>query len=274
MGLIMNWDDYCKSNISKLKQQYRQIHSTELNLEHPVMFTEKLQWLKIFDSHMLKAVCADKIKVHQYYKSVLGTDIGIPIIKVYDGVNSITESDIRQSCVIKCNHGSGMNIVLKDSVISLDEVKNRLTKWLSTDHGKLFGEAYYSLIKPTIFAEQYLPDLRDVKVFCFNQKPLFYQIDQHLTEGRMNFYDLDWQPLTWLSNASYPADYTIIDEKPQIDVIYSYAEKLCKPFKFVRCDFVISNRRIYGGELTFIPGAGNQKYIGDGDRRLGDLLAL
>lgn len=271
----MNWNEYCAQHRNKIEHIYEQVHRRKLDLRHPSTFTEKLQWLKIYDSTTLKTMCADKIAVHTYFKKVLGNDIGVPITKVYTRVDDITDDDINHDTVLKCNHGSGMNIVIHaDNKPVLMTVKNTIRKWLREDHGKRFCEMYYSLIKPTVFSEQYLADLNDVKVFCFNGQPKFYQIDRHFAEHRMNFYDLDWKPLTWLSRKDYPANYDISDPKPPINIIYDYAAKLCKPFKFVRCDFIVSKGHVYGGELTFIPGAGNQSYLEDGDRRLGDMLDL
>lgn len=263
-----------KELIPAVAKQYNDIHHHPLNIETPVTFTEKIQWLKIYDSSLLKTLCADKIKVHTYFKKVLGDDIGIPIVKIFDSVNDINDTDINIPSVFKCNHGSGMNLIMTTGSYKLTAVKKQLSDWLRIDYGIPFYERHYSLIKPIVFKEQYISDMSDVKVFCFNGAPRFYQIDKHLTEHRMNFYDLNWNPLLWLSNNSCPANYTIIDDKPPIDTIYEYAFKLCKPFKFVRCDFIVSKGRVYGGELTFTPGAGNQSYSGDGDRRLGNMLDL
>ena len=271
----MEWNAYCKRQSYKVIRLYEQFHHCKLHLDNPVTFTEKLQWLKIHDSTPLKAMCADKINVHKYFNKVLGSDIGIPINKIYNSVDEINATDINHPTVIKCNHGSGMNIVVNaPSRLSLTDIKTTIRLWLQEDHGNHFGELYYTLIKPTAFSEQYLPDITDIKLFCFNGKPKFYQVDRRFVEHRMNFYDLKWKPLSWLSRKDYPANYSIIDPKPPVDIIYDYAVKLCKPFKFVRCDFIVSNGHVYGGELTFIPGAGNQSYLGDGDRRLGDMLDL
>lgn len=265
-----------ETSIPAIVTHYNKCHHNKIDIANPKTFTEKIQYLKVYDSSFLKSFCADKIRVHDYYKKVLGHDIGVPITKVFKSIDYITNADLIQPCAIKCNHGSGMNIIIKPDTnsYSLDNIKTTLNKWIKLDYGKRFHEFHYSLIKPTVFREQYISDMHDIKVFCFNGQPKFYQFDCHLTEGRQNFYDLDWKPITWISRNDYPADYTKIDDRPPLDQLYEYAIKLCKPFKFVRCDFIISNNHIYGGELTFTPGAGNQSYPGDCDYRLGELLKL
>lgn len=261
--------------IPLVKAQYFRAHGREPDLDKPLLFTEKIQWLKIHDSSFLKTLCADKIAAHEYVKKVFGEDKCVPILHQYDSPNDLSEHTIDKPSVLKCNHGSGMNIIIKkDATINVPEIREKFTKWLSIDHGSYFNEFHYSVIPHKIYAEKFLNNIRDVKLFCFNGTPRFFQIDRHFAEHRMNFYDLKWNPLSWLSRKDYPANYKIIDSKPPIDLLIEYASVLCKPFKFVRCDFVISDKKVYVGELTFTPGAGNQSYLGDGDKRLGDMLDL
>ena len=45
--------------------------------------------------------------------------------------------------------------------------------------------------------------------------------------------------------------------KPEgMDRLFEYAEKLSKPFPFVRADFYLERGQAYFGELTFTPGGG------------------
>lgn len=272
----MEWIDYCKSYIPKIAERYHKHIGISLNLDTPTRFTEKIQWLKIYDSSKLKADCADKIKIHDYYKSVLGNDIAIPIIGVYDSPNQIDFKVLPSKFVLKCNHGSSFNIVIEDRrAINTNYINKRLSNWLKYDYAMTAYEFHYSLIARKILIEEYVPDLTDIKIFCFNGIPKIIQVDKHLTERRQNFYDLEWKPLTWLSRSEYPANYKIIDEKPDsIDTLLEYAKYLSSPFKLVRVDFCLSGNKIYGGELTFTPAAGFQTYIGDADIRLGNMLSL
>ena len=62
----MEWLEFCKSFIPKIKAQYKSRVGKELNLENPQTLTEKIQWLKVYDSSFLKTYCADKILLHDY----------------------------------------------------------------------------------------------------------------------------------------------------------------------------------------------------------------
>ena len=252
------------------------MHGRELNLSNPRTFTEKLAWMKVYDSTFLKTFAADKFTVHEYYALKLGKDIGIKPIGIYNNVDEINWDKLPNDIVIKCNHGSGYNKILHGKrKIDLDTVVSSCKEWLSTDYSSLWGELHYKPIPRKIIIEPYIGELTDTKLFCFNGIPRFYQIDRHFSEHRMNFYDMSGNPLTWLSRASYPADYTISDPVPHnLNIMAAMAVKLAKPFKFVRVDFYNCGTDIYGGELTFIPGGANQSYIGDGDERLGAFLKL
>ena len=62
----MEWIKFCEKYIPKLEATYLRNCGSKLNLKHPTKFTEKVQWLKIYDSTFLKTYCADKINIHDY----------------------------------------------------------------------------------------------------------------------------------------------------------------------------------------------------------------
>lgn len=103
---------------------YNKLPTNKLDIQHPRTFTEKIQWLKIYDSTLLKTFCADKINVHKYFIKALGKDIGVPILKIFKDANDITKADSSKPCAIKCNHGSGMNIVINDQHLWFNRYKH------------------------------------------------------------------------------------------------------------------------------------------------------
>ena len=152
----MEWLNYCKSFIPKLKAYYKQMMHMDLNLENPVLFTEKQQWLKIYDSSFLKTYCTDKITVHDYVISKLGKDICIPIFKTYNSPEEIKLEELPNQFVIKCNHGCKMNIVVKDKTkFNFNAAKQTLNKWLKEDFSQHNGcELHYKNIPHKILIEE------------------------------------------------------------------------------------------------------------------------
>ena len=67
---------------------------------------------------------------------MLGKDICVPIIKVYNNVNEININELPDKFVLKCNHGSQMNIICSDkSKFNLIEARNKLEHWKNTNFG-------------------------------------------------------------------------------------------------------------------------------------------
>ncbi len=270
-----SWEEYCLSQESNIQKMF-----PNKNIKHPSTFTEKIQWLKIHDSSFLKTYCTDKITVHEYCKKKLGKDICIPILKVYNNVDEIDLSELPKSFVIKCNHGSAMNIIVEDkSKLNLSEAKMKLKKWLNTDFSK-FSELHYKLIPRKIYIEEFKSnigksDLTDYKLFCFNGVPRFWQvITDRRTSEKISHYDMDWKyaPIyDWrdygsISNIPRPENYELMVE---------YAKKLSADFKMVRVDFYEIDGMVYLGELTFTPANGKQIFKNsNADKLIGDMLQL
>lgn len=267
-------------NIDKLKQQIYGIAKSRdisLDIDNPKTIQDKINFLKIYDLNKLKTKCADKIEVHGYVTKKLGTDICVPILKIYEFPNKMKFNELPDRFVLKCNHGWNMNIVCKDkSALNETDCRNKLEKWLSIDFGKQSSELHYSDIVPRCFAELFLSDngncLTDYKFWCFNGVPKFFNI---FCEHGNNYYDFDFNLLK-INNIYAPADYNKKYKKPScFDKMLKYARLLCKDFKFVRIDFYEVNNVVYLGEMTFTPGNGFMKYTDENvSLMLGNMLEL
>lgn len=65
-------------------KNYLKAHGLSNNIENPQTIQEKLMWLNIYEPDIMKTKCADKLLLHEYSKDILGKDICIPVIKVYN----------------------------------------------------------------------------------------------------------------------------------------------------------------------------------------------
>ena len=57
---------------------------TRLNLNNPIGFNEKLQWLKVYDHRPEYTKYVDKVLVRDYVKKTIGEKYLVPIIGVFD----------------------------------------------------------------------------------------------------------------------------------------------------------------------------------------------
>ena len=278
-----NWKDFCISQIPKMKARFKQMTGREPDLINPKRFTDKLEWLKAYDSIFLKTMCADKILVRDYVKEKLGKDISIPLLGVYDKFDDIDFSKLPKDYIMKTNHGSQTNIIVRNGQIDKKLAKRKFAEWLSKDWTWWGYEMFYMPIHKKILIEEYMKNegksaLTDYKFSCFNSEPKFCQIinDRFTNKLHINYYNMNFKPMLDVSRNDHPANYSLKDEKPETwDLMIEYAKKLSEDFKYVRVDFYQINGKIYFGELTFIPAAAYIKYKNDKtDFEFGEMLKL
>lgn len=276
------WLDYCKSFIPQIKSRHKEMLGRDCNLDHPERLMDKLEWLKIYDSTFLKTYCSDKITVRKYVEKKLGVDISIPMLGVYNNFDEIDFSKLPQNYVIKTNHGSHANIIVKNGKIDKLNAKKKFDEWLSKDWCWWGYELNYKLIPRKILVEKYMENgpagLTDYKFVCFNGVPSFCQViaDRNCQSKHLNWYDMTWSECPWISRKDFPANYQIKHVKPKtFDLMKRYATILSSDFKFVRVDFYEIDGTPYFGELTFYPGAAYIQYTDDSvDFKLGKMLRL
>ena len=256
-----------------------------LNLKNPRTFNEKLMYLKIneYQDNELITKCADKYKVREYVNEAGCPELLNELIDVYDNVDEIDFSKLPNQFVLKCNHASGYNIICRNKkAINEKKIKKQLKKWMKTDYWKFVDEVQYKNIEKKIVCEKFLDSgngraIEDYKIYCFNGKPEFCMvcIGRELGKPKYYFVDKDWKIMKINDlGIKIPDNYYI--EKPKcIDEMYMYAEKLSKPFKFVRVDFYNYKGKPIFGELTFTPAACvDNTYTKEGQILLGNMLNL
>jgi len=272
--------EFNKKHIDMMLQRNKRC-GIPCNLDNPQTIQEKLMWLNIYDADPLKTECADKLLVKKYAERVIGKDISVKNLIVWNSVDEIDFDKLPDKFVLKCNHGSGMNIIVKDkSKMNIPDVNKKLDWWMHDDFSMRNGfESHYHWIERKIFAEELIGfNVTDYKFLCFNGEPKYLQIisDRNNTNRRLNYYDMDLNKCVGLSRTDFPANYNIDDATPKFfDVMVEYAKKLSEPFKFVRVDFYETYESVLLGELTFTPGAFSFRYTNAEDNyKMGDLLKI
>ena len=245
---------YVKSRINAMKKKYMYYNDSNLTT-----IQDKINYLTIHESPDYKSKIVDKIKLHEYSKRILGKDICVPILNIYKDANDINLNELPDKFVLKCNHGSEMNIICKDkSRFNLNNAKYSLNKWKKRDYGFETGEFQYINVERKIFAEQFLKDnIEDYKIYCFHGEPKYIRVQKKINsyEKVNNYYNLDWK-LTDIETGlpHFYRNPKIKFEKPKnFELMLDYSRKLSAEFAFVRVDFYDLDGKIYLGELTFTP---------------------
>lgn len=257
----------------------------KLNLKNPETFNEKIMWLKLnkYTDNELITSCVDKYEVRKYIKESESEEILNDLISVYNTPEEIDFDKLPNQFVLKCNHGAGYNIICKDkSKIDFEKIKSILNKWLKEDYWALYSEMQYKNVKRKIICEKYLESnryqsLEDYKVYCFNGKPKFIMVCIGRNTGKTKYYFLDknWKIMKINKLGLETPENFKINKPKCIDEMFSYAEKLSKPFKFVRVDFYDCNDKVIFGELTFTPSACvDTNYTEEAQKELGNMIKI
>ena len=272
----MREDQYQKA----MKQWYFRATGETLDLETPKTFGEKIQWLKLYDSTPAKTELADKYKVRKWVAEKIGDEYLIPLLGKWDNADDIDFDALPEQFVLKANHGSGWNIIVKDkSTLDIKKTRKTLRGWLGATIAFLAFEMHYRDIPPLILAETYIAsmdgDICDYKFYCFHGEPKYCLVvtgrnaDQRQTVVDMNF---DVAPFTI---GMYPG-VDIASVKPDnYNQMVAIAKTLCEGFRYVRVDLYNIDGKIYFGEMTFTPAGGVGKILPKEYRKiLGDLITL
>ncbi len=264
-GFFHNMDDG-----KYLKLIYPYFIGTELNLNNPITFNEKLQWLKIHNRKEEFTKMADKYAVREYIAEKIGEEYLIPLVAgPFENADQIDFDSLPNQFVLKCNHDSGSVIVCKDkNSLDINSTCKSLNRHLKNNLYYGGREWPYKNIKPLIIAEKYMVDensdpsfigLTDYKFYCFNGEPKFVYVSKGLGGdhrfAEISFYDLNWKPTGFIRN-----DFKPISTQPpkpeNFDKMIELASILSKDIPFLRVDLYEINKKIYFSELTFYPSDG------------------
>ena len=241
-----------------IKLIYRLRMGKKLNLENPQTFTEKLQWLKLYDHNPQYCQMANKLQMRDFVKSKIGEGHTVKVLGIYDSWAQIDFAKLPKAFVLKTTHDSGSYVICKDkdslSVKQIKEAKKKITRSLRRNYYKTTREWQYKNIKPQIIVEEFLDDgsnnLTDYKFFCFNGKCEFlYIMEEASSAPTQVILDANFNRLPFRMDDE-PSE--TMPQKPAcLEEMLSYAQKLSQGIPFLRVDMYLVNDKIYIGELTF-----------------------
>ena len=253
----------------------------ELDWNNLQTYTEKMQWEKLYGKNPMKEILSDKYRVRAWIESKIGSEYLIPLLGAWDSFDEIDFSLLPEKFVIKTNHGSGTNVIVKDkSKFNIKRAKRCFDDWMRMDYAYVtWFEMHYSDIPRKIIAEQYLEsdmgELQDYKFLCFNGKPEFCWVDLgRYSKHTRTVFDMEWNLQPWTQN-EYGISPNPIPCPKNFDKMIEIATVLSAGFEHVRVDLYNINGKIYFGEMTFTNGSGLDKIIPEKyDKILGDFWTI
>ena len=216
----------------------------------------------------LKTRWSDKVGVYDELKKMGLQEICLPYeVKTYGEAfdeSYLFELDTRPkewTYIIKCNHGSGWNLLYHPDQTSHKMVLDNMNNWLQTNYAYISGlEMQYKWIKPGYIIQPvmvYKP--LDWSFWCENGEiegvGLTRKCGKNFEEY-IAFVDKEGNQNDWFIGGD--CDLTNLNSKQKeiLKQMIPYVEKIAKQFKFVRCDMYYMNGKVYFGEATFTPCSG------------------
>ncbi|HMS82496.1 MAG TPA: ATP-grasp fold amidoligase family protein [Nitrospira sp.] len=246
-----------------LLERYHRVHGKPLNVIAPKTFTEKLFWRMISWNRGVNPLftqLSDKYAARTHVAGTIGDEYLITLLWHGEHPQTIPFNRLPARYVMKPSHTSQQVIVVRGHATRADLI-SRASDWLDSNYYWNAREYQYYRIKPRVMIEECLenPDGSlplDYKLWCFNGVPELIQVITH-TRDMSSFFDRTWTLLD-LSNKEGRSQRPMT--KPEnLEEMIAIASKLSVGFGFVRVDLYNVNGRIYFGELTFTPTAGNMK---------------
>ena len=271
-----------------LKLLYRFKMGHRLDLKNPQTFTEKLQWLKLYNRKPEYTKMVDKYAVKEYVANIIGDEYIIPTLGVWDKPEDIDWDSLPNQFVLKTTHGGGGGgvVICKDKT-TFDKTTaiSKLKESMASDIYSGLREWPYKNVPKRIIAEKFMApekspapkDLPDYKFFCFNGEPKYCQVirDRH-TKETIDFYDMDWNHMPFVGlNPVARNGLTPVARPGNLDEMKEICRKLADSKSFVRVDLYVIDDKSYFGELTLYPASGMGAFTpSEWNGKLGDLLAL
>ena len=248
----------------------------KMDFKHPTDLNQKINWLKLYGDTSRWPMLADKWAVRHFVEEQGLADILVKNYGHWNDATLINFNELKYPCVIKTNHGSGMNMFLqnKPAEKEVPAITEQLNNWLHTPFADSFVEPHYSKIKPCLLAEELLVENKpistsivDYKVFAFDGEVVVIWACCNRTQERVEVaaYDLNW---------NFHPEYSVFNEhyakgemsgklpKPlNLKKMIEAASKLSKGEPQARIDFYEGNGKLYFGEITMTSQGGYMSFF-------------
>lgn len=276
-----------------LSLRYRCIMGHSIDWECPQTFSEKIQWLKVYNRHPKYTTIVDKYAVKQYVARIIGEEYLIPTLGLWDTPEDIEWDTLPNQFVLKTTHGGGGGgvIICNDkNTFDINRAIDKLSDSLNQDIYSSLREWPYKDVPRRIIAEPFIAPLKavnqygvkeyeellDYKFFCFNGKVKFFKVDfGRFIEHHANYYDINGKLLEFGEAEVTPDPNRKISLPQNINDMIYLAEKLSAGEPFLRVDFYNVGGIIYFGELTLYPASGLGKWtIPNADKMIGSYLDI
>jgi hypothetical protein len=269
-----------RAAIRRQREAYRGYFGRELSLARPRLFSEKMQWRKLFDLDPRFAILSDKVAARDFIAGEIGADYLPPLLALTDDPDAVPFDTLEPPYVLKPTHGSGHVLRVRDRAIDVAAARATMKEWLAYSHGAVVDEPAYIHVPRRIIAERMIVDANgnpplERRIFTFGGRVRVVQTVRFEEDflRTLAFHDQDWNRLSWRGESEpYPG---LLPRPRDYDRMIALSERLAASFDHVRIDLYETDDRIYAGELTLYSWSGLMHFTSDEpDRVLGGYWPL
>jgi len=235
------------------------------NILRPQQFNEHLLRLMISPDgrSKLRARISDKEHVKEFVHQKIGDGFTARTIEILRTREDALRYPYPETCVIKATHASGKTVFRNggNPSVDLDEIGT----WFDIDYSEHCREPNYRGLEPKVIVEEFLSEDGigipvDYKIFCFQGRPAFIQVDTNRFSGHLrNYFSPNWRELDF--QVIHPRSEIPIARPKKLEQMLNAAAALSDNFSFIRVDFYQLRESFYIGELTNFPGGALEGFV-------------
>ncbi len=261
---------------------YGNIFQTTFDLTRPMLFTEKLNSLKMVYRDKYHTNLVDKVQFKEIMKKKIGEKYVVPTLGVYKTVKEFKRDvkNLPEEFIVKCNHVSGSVFYISKHSQVNHEMYHVLNSTLQVNYYSFRPkptiseelrhiEFYYKNIETRIIVEPAINiknRQKDFQIFASFGEVMFSRTiyDDHMGIELKKFehvaFDRHKQVITddlplLYQNSTRELDFPEKHYPKMLEI----TKKISHDLPFARIDFLLDNDRFYVIEVTLIPGAGLYK---------------
>lgn len=268
-----------------IRKSYKVFAGKEIDLDAPVTYNEKLNWLKLYDRRPEYTMMVDKYAVKEFVASRVGAEHVVPALGVWDRFEDIDFDALPDRFVLKCTHDSGGIVICRDKAhFNKQAARRLLERHLKKNYFYVSREWPYKNVQPRILAEPYIDGLGnddsvEYKVTCFNGEAKLITVCTGKAHDSMNVRFNDFYDRAWETKYPFYVYYKPAKVEPQKPKehweIVRICEALAKDIPCVRVDVYVHDGVVYFGEMTFFTWGGFCRFTPEEwDKTLGDWITL
>lgn len=252
-----------------------------LRLDPPMLYGEKIQWLKLHDRDPLHRELTDKLGARAYVEERAGGEHLIPLLGVWEDPDAIDFSALPERFALKCTHNSGGVLVCADKAkFDGSRARAALKRQLRRDYYEIGREWLYKGLPRRVLAEAYIgaedgaPPV-DYKFSCYNGTPRVLLVCKNRAGKLADYYymDRDFHFLPLMRGDEERASGVCLEPPPHLDEMWVLAETLSQGLEHVRIDLYDTDAGVRFGEFTFFDTSGfYDGYTPLGERIMGEHL--